>query len=39
MNLKEFIETKFDCKINENTNEDNLKEFLTFMKLECCTKH
>lgn len=39
MNLKEFIENELDCKINENTTEDNLKEFLNFMKVECCTNH
>ena len=37
MDLKEFIEGRFDCQIDDVTNE-NLKEFLSFMKVECCTK-
>jgi hypothetical protein len=39
MNLIEFIENKFDCKIDKEISDENVKEFLLFMKVECVTKY
>ena len=39
MNLKRYVEENLNCKINDNITEDNLKEFLSFMKVQCYDKN
>ena len=38
MNVKEFIEVQFDCQIDKDITDENVKEFLSFMKVEYVTK-